>query len=469
MTAQDYFSLMPFILVLSTIALVMLTIAWQRNHKLVSFVSISGIFSAFLTTLNTNYSSTLKLIIINSYNLMLIQGVLITSLVIIIFTFEYIKYKNQEPEEFYVLILLSILGALVVVVSNHFVSLFLGIELLTIPLYCAIAYNFSNKNIEAATKYIILAGLAAALMLFGMALVYADSGAMDFATLAYYPQSSSLFVCGMALILVALAFKISAVPFHVWTPDVYDGAPLCTGVFLATISKGVSLIILMRIWLLLEEQAHVNLFWLMSIISILSMLGGNILALKQDNIKRLLAYSSIAHFGYLTMAMIATAGITTQAILLYLLSYIITILIIFGVLMTLNRPVENIAELKGLFSEQPFFALALFLGFLSLMGLPLTALFMAKFLVIMAGVKSSQWLLISALVTSSALGIFVYIRITNILFEKSSSQNMPKNIKPLASSVVALLALCLLVLGLWPTPATSYIRQNNTAMLTQQD
>ena len=134
---------------------------------------------------------------------------------------------------------------------------------------------------------------------------------------------------------------------------------------------------------------------------------------------------------------------------------------IFGVLIALNRPIDDMSNLKGLFFEQPFFALVLLLGFLSLMGLPLTALFMAKFLVLMAGVKSSQWLLISSLVLSSALGIFVYMRIVHILFEKNIKQESYLVKTPLISSIIFVLVLCLFIIGLWPTPVTNYINQNN--------
>ena len=458
MTSQDIFSLFPLIFLSGTAVLVMLSIALRRSHIGVAFLSAFGLSLAFLSTFFYQEPNFLMLLRIDSFSIMVMQGLLITSLIAIFFTYEYMKNKSEEPEEFYILLLLSTLGSLVLVASNNFVSLFLGLELLTIPLYCAISYNCEDrKSIEAGVKYIILAGLAAAMMLFGIALIYAASGTMNF-TLLRPNDQTSLFLGGVALVFAGLAFKISLVPFHVWTPDVYDGAPLPAATFLATISKGASLVVLLRLYLLLKPYAEPELFWLLTIIAILSMLMGNLLALRQENIKRLVAYSSIAHFGYLTMAVIAAGELAVQALLLYLLAYIITILIIFGVLTLLEGPHEKVADLRGLFRSEPFLAVAFMLGLLSLMGLPLTALFMAKFLVIMVAIKNSLWPLIISLIISSAIGIFVYLRVAQVLFGTREYQDYSKRFKPMASAVVAILALGLLTLGVWPTPATEHIR-----------
>ena len=474
MTSQDIFSLFPFLSVLSTSILVMLYIACHRSHKGVALISIVGLFIAFLSTLSYHEPKILLLLHIDSFSIMLIQGLIITSIITMFFTYEYMKTRREDPEELYLLFLLSTLGSLILAASNNFVSLFLGLELLTIPLYCAIAYTCTDrKSIEAGIKYIILAGLAAALMLFGIALIYAATGTMDFTllgqSLAKYRYETSLFLGGVALIFAALSFKISAVPFHLWTPDVYDGAALPATMFLATVSKSASLVVILRLWLIFKPHAMPELFWLLTVLAILSMLVGNLLALKQENIKRLVAYSSIAHFGYLTMAVVAAAQLATQALLLYLVAYVITILIIFGVLMLLEQPhahINNIADLRGLFKKEPFLACVFMLALLSLMGLPLTALFMAKFLVIMAAIESSLWSLVISLIISSALGIFVYLRVAQHLFGLPDERAYLKRIKPIASAVVALLALCLITLGIWPTPATEHIRANNTQSLS---
>ena len=473
MTSQDIFSLFPLLIIFGTAVLLMLLVACYRSHRGVAFLSALGLILAFLSTLFYQESSLLKLVYINNFSIMIMQALLITSLIIIFFTYEYMKNKSKEPEELYILFLLSTLGSLVLVASDNFISLFLGLELLTIPLYCAIAYRCEDrKSIEAGVKYIILAGLAAALMLFGIALVYAATGTMDFAVLSQYlaksPHQTSLFLCGVALIFAALAFKISAVPFHLWTPDVYDGALLPATTFLATVSKGASLVVLLRLWLLLKPYAGVELFWLLAIFAILSMLMGNLLALKQENIKRLVAYSSIAQFGYLIMAVIAAGELAMQALLLYLLAYIITLLIIFGVLTILEKPAEKIVNLKGLFKREPFLACAFLLGLFSLMGLPLTALFMAKFLVLMVAIKNLLWPLVISLIISSALGIFVYLRVAQLLFGAQEAREYAKNFRPIVSFVVLILALSLITLGIWPTPATEHIKHRDAQSFLAQ-
>jgi len=465
MTRQDIFSLFPLLIIFAFAVLVMLSIAWRRSHKCVALLSAMGLGLAFLSTFYSPIPGFLLLLSIEPFSIMVMQGLLLTTLIILFFTYEYMKNQGEQPEEFYIILLLSTLGSLVMVSSNNFVSLFLGLELLTIPLYCAIAYTCNlKKSIEAGIKYIILAGLAAAMMLFGIALIYAATGTMSFTELSevfakpFY--QSSLFLAGVALIFAALAFKISAVPFHVWTPDVYDGAPLPAATFLATVSKGASLVVLLRLWLLLKPYGGLELFWLLAGLAMLSMIIGNLLALRQDNIKRLIAYSSIAHFGYLIMAIVATGHLAMQALLLYLVAYVITILIIFGVLTVLEGSSEKVADLKGLFSTEPFLASAFMLALLSLMGLPLTALFMAKFLVILVAIKSALWPLVISLVLSSALGIFVYLRVAHVMLSPRGDRVYLKSFKPMVFAVVVILALSLITLGIWPTPATEHMKHH---------
>jgi NADH-quinone oxidoreductase subunit N len=461
MTAQDLLSLLPLISLFGTTALVMLLIAYRRSHGGTAFLSILGLLGALFST----YFMPARL----ELYILLMQAFLIAGILLLFFTYEYFKAYHEPVEEFYLLLLLGIAGALVIISCDNFVSLFLGVELLTIPAYCLVAYTFTRTNIEAAVKYIILASFAAAMMLFGIALVYASFGTMNFVILNQLLAQNNanlLFLGGMALIFAALAFKISAVPFHIWTPDVYDGSPLPALGFLATISKAASLIVILRLWLLAAPFIGQQLGIVLTIMAILSMLAGNILALRQDNIKRLIAYSSIAHFGYLTMAVIAAGEIGIQAVLLYLVAYVITIFILLGVLIMLDKPIDNIYQLKNFFSQQPILAAMFLLALFSLMGLPLTALFMGKLLIILASIQHAQWLLVGSLILSSSIGIFVYLRVVNIILDTSSPAllNIQKN-NIVVSSFIIFLALSLVILGVWPTPLTNSLPKDAQSLL----
>jgi NADH-quinone oxidoreductase subunit N len=451
MTTHDFISLLPLFIPFISSVILMLSIAWRRSHTLVATISGAGLLLAFMSTFFNNYSQNLKLIEINNQNIFILKILLLTGLILIIYSYEYFQKYNYS-EEFYILLVLGVTGSLVVATAINFLALFLGLELISIAMYGAIAYKLSDKNIKAAIKYIILAALAGALLLFGMALIYASSKTLNFLELRQ--STSLLFTAGITLIFIALAFKMSIAPFHLWTPDVYEGSPLPITAFLATISKASALIVATRLWLIIQEHAPLKVKWLLIIGALLSMLIGTILALYQQNIKRFLAYSSIAHFGYLIMALISSDSHSQQVILLYLTAYIITILIIFGVLINLPENTHSISDLKSLFYHEKYFAFILLLALFSLMGMPLTALFIAKFFVVMASVKNAQWLLILGLIISSTISIFGYMRIANTMIEKTQLSQSLVRTKPVILYTIILLAFCLVIVGIWPVSLT---------------
>ena len=239
-------------------------------------------------------------------------------------------------EEMYLLILLSACGGLVLVTAQHMAGLFIGLELLSVPVYGMVAYAFFNKrSLEAGIKYMVLSAAGSAFLLFGMALLYADAGTLSFAGIgARFSTEGApnmLVHLGIGMMLIGLAFKLSLVPFHLWTPDVYEGAPAPVSAFLATASKVAVFAVLLRLYQISPATAGGWLNDLLGAIAIASILFGNLLALVQNNIKRLLGYSSIAHFGYLLIALIASKGMAVEAIGVYLATYVLTSLGAFGV------------------------------------------------------------------------------------------------------------------------------------------
>lgn len=466
MTSQSLLGFLPLIIMMVSVLLVMFAASFKCSHKSIAILSAVGLLSALASTFLTYGKETLEvttpLLIVDPYGLYMMQLILILSFIIVIFSYEYWRKFNTRAHEYYISLLLSITGALVMVISDHLASFFLGLELMTIPLYAAISYFSTRKSsLDAGVKYIILAGTSTALLLFGMALIYAQSGTMNLITMGEKLNSGlsvaePLFLGGFALMLVGVGFKISAVPFHLWTPDVYDGAPLPVAAYLATISKGASIALFFRLWQVVAPGAP-DAAWIIACMAGLSMVGGNLLALKQDNLKRLLGYSSIAHFGYILMTILSFGSTASEAFLFYLSAYGATILLVFGALICLssaNKEIVMISDLHGLMKTKRALALVLTLGFFSLMGIPFTAIFMGKILVIMAGVESSQWFLLTSLLLSSIVGLFVYLRLVNALFVQGENSDITLQLTPWASSALALLSVIAMLLGIWPTLAT---------------
>lgn len=308
----------------------------------------------------------------------------------------------------------------------------------------------------------MLSASASALLLFGMALVYAQTGSLAFTNVVGPMQAGDpLLLAGLTLMLAGIAFKISLAPFHLWTPDVYQGAPAPIGAFLASVAKIPVVLVLLRWWQHsgLGDAALPNA--LLAGLSVVSMLGGNLLALFQSNVKRLLGYSSIAHFGYLLIAILAGSSIGDEALRVYLLFYVAAIIGAFGVLTLLSSPyrgddAQGLADLRGLFWQRPFLAATMTVAMLSLTGVPLTAGFVAKFYVAAAGVASDLWGLVVVLVIGSAIGIYYYLRVVIAMFLAVPGRrrlDAEHNWSERSGGVMTvLLSLFTLAVGIYPQP-----------------
>jgi len=303
----------------------------------------------------------------------------------------------------------------------------------------------------------VLAGLASAFLLFGMALVYAETGGLEFAALGRPPATSLVLAAGLVLLFVGLGFKLSVVPFHMWTPDVYQGAPAPVSGFLATVSKGAVVVVLPRLFAAAGLPPQGRLWTLVALVALASMIVGNLLALLQDNVKRILAYSSIAHLGYLLVAVLAAGPQAVEALGYYLAAYFVTSLGAFGVIGVLSGAdgeLERLEEYRGLLWRRPFVAGFFAATLFSLAGIPLTAGFIGKFYLFSAGVASTLWLLILGVALTSAIGLFYYLRIIVAMFTRPA-EGMAERVlalSPPAGLALALLALLLLGLGLYPAP-----------------
>ncbi len=460
MTEKDFLSLTPFLIIAIAPVVIMLVISVLRNYKVVYWFSVLAFLAAFVSIfliLPSIPNVIGRLFIIDNYGLFFLGILLISALLVTFISYEYIIQLEGVREEYYIILFTSTLGAALLAIANHFVIFFLGIETLSISLYILIAFQKSKSNsIEAGIKYLILASVSSAFLLFGMALIYTASGTMQFseilASLGSGNQLSPLIISGFGMMIVGIGFKLALVPFHMWTPDVYQGAPAPVSAFVATVSKGAVMAVLIRFFFSLKGFSNHYFFVVISAIAILSMFFGNILAIRQKNLKRLLGYSSIANMGYLIIILLTGTNRGIHASIFYLISYFITTLGAFGVISLLSSDkyeAENIEDYKGLFWKKPGVSIVLTLSLLSLAGIPLTSGFIAKFYVIFEGMKAGLLILIISLLINSVIGLYYYLRVITALFSSVGENKLPE-ITPWGNFTLAIIAVGILILGIYP-------------------
>ncbi len=472
MDSADLMALLPIIVVGAAAVIVMLLIAFRRSHGPAALAALAGEAIALASvSIAAPYAprQVTQLLITDGYSLLLSVLILATGIAALALSHAYVRRTSGHPEEFSLMLLLATLGGLVLVSSSHFASFFVGLEILSVSLYVLISYPMRQRPLEAGLKYLILAGASSAILLFGMALVYAELGTMGFEQMAARAgRGSGLLLPGFALILSGLGFKLAVVPFHMWTPDIYEGAPAPVTGFVATVSKGAVFGLLLRYFTVVDGYSYRSLFLILAVVSVASMIAGNLLALMQSNVKRILAYSSIAHLGYLLVAFLAGRSMAVPASIFYLVSYFIGIMSAFGVVTLLStgeRDADELDDYRGLFWRRPWLAAALTTSLFSLAGIPLTAGFVGKFYLLAAGVGSALWLLVLVLVITSAIGLFYYLRIIVALY---SPVAIPAGegvhaVGPALSwaggLVVAALMILMVWLGVYPSPVLRVLQQ----------
>ena len=477
----DLWAFSPVICVSLLAVVVMLQIGFHRNHRLTYWLTAGGLNVALLLTLYVGYFTTgtdlrlpggdsllprqmTALLMVDHLTVIYWVMALVSSLAVSTLCYAYMQGYADNKEELYLLLVIATAGALVMSGAQHFASFFLGLEILSVPLYGLAAYAFRTRlGLEAGFKYLVLSAAASATMLMGMALIYSQIGSLGFVELAArltlgHPK---IMLAGALLVIAGLAFKLSLVPFHLWTPDVYQGAPAPVTAFLASVSKLGVVAVLLRLYLIGTlyqiPEVRTALVWL----AIASMVGGNLLALFQNNVKRLLAYSSIAHFGYLLVALISVDSNTVAAVNFYLLTYLITTLAGFGVITLLSSPyqehdLDQIEQYRGLFWKRPYLTAILTVTMLSLAGIPLTAGFVGKFYIFVAGMEAKEYGLVGALVFGSAVGLFYYLRLMIALFQAEPGSRRQDGSLAWAQQLGGLVMLgmmgLMLLIGIYPGP-----------------
>ena len=331
MNTTDLLALSPLLLIAATAVVVMLGIAFRRNHALAAGLTLAGLTAAFVSICAAAPlvpRQVTPLLLVDQYALFYMGLIVASAAAVAVLSYQYFENHEGHREELYLLLLLATLGCAVLVASSHFVSFLLGLEILSVSLYGMVAYLKDRKQaLEAGIKYLILASASAAFLLFGMALIYADAGTMEFSRIRELSLSGSgsrSAVAGIVLTVTGIGFKLGVVPFHLWTPDVYQGAPAPVTAFVATTSKSAMVALLLRYVYLSGALHYRAVFLVFAIIAVASMCAGNLLALRQTNVKRILAYSSIAHFGYILVAFLAGSTMAIEAVSFYLVAYTVT-------------------------------------------------------------------------------------------------------------------------------------------------
>ncbi len=350
---------------------------------------------------------------------------LIGSIVALFMSLGLAKENQLDKFEFPVLLVLCTLGILLMISANDLISLYLGLELQSLAIYVIAAINRESvKSTEAGLKYFVLGALSSGMLLYGMSLVYGFSGHTHFAEIAQaltIDGARSLgLIFGLVFILAGIAFKISAVPFHMWTPDVYEGAPTPVTAFLASAPKIAAMAMMTRIVITAFQPVMADWQQVVVFISIASMLLGSFAAIGQKNIKRLMAYSSIGHMGYALVGLAAGSQTGVSGVMLYMVIYMVMTLGSFAIIMSMRRKdgtvVENVADLAGLSTTNPFMATVLTILMFSLAGIPPLAGFFGKYFVFVAAIEAKLYALAIIGVLASVVGAYYYLRVIKLMW-----------------------------------------------------
>jgi NADH-quinone oxidoreductase subunit N len=390
--------------------------------------------------------------------------IVIISFGVFVYSREYLQARNIFKGEFYVLGLFSIVGMMLMVSANNLLMLYLGLELLSLCLYALVAFNRDNGNAsEAAMKYFVLGAIASGMLLYGMSILYGLSGSLMLSEIAQAVTKAEGaqnigMIFALVFIVVALAFKLGAVPFHMWMPDVYHGSPTAVTALIGTAPKLAGFAMIMR--LLVEALGGLQADWqqMIIVLAVLSLAVGNIIAIAQTNIKRMLAYSTISHVGFILLGILSGTAEGYSSAMFYTISYAMMSLGGFGVIMLMARKgfeADNITDLTGLNQRSPWFAFIMMILMLSMAGVPPTVGFWAKLAVLTAVVDVNLvWMAIIA-VFFSIIGIFYYLRIIKVMYFDDAVDTQPLECGRDMQIALSTNGLAILALGLYPAALMS--------------
>ncbi|HTH40346.1 MAG TPA: NADH-quinone oxidoreductase subunit NuoN [Rhodocyclaceae bacterium] len=470
--APDLYPAAPeiFLLVMASVILFVDLLAGAKNRWLLPFLTIATMVGAAAITVLTFSEQTVltfsNMFVDDALADMLKLFTYVAVIFVVVYSRGYLEARNLNKGEYYLLVLFATLGMMVMISASHFLTMYLGVELLSLSMYALVAIDRDSvRSTEAAMKYFVLGALASGLLLYGMSMVYGATGTLEVGGVAqvlyHGAANKTVLVFGLVFIVSGIAFKLGVVPFHMWIPDVYHGAPTAITLFLGSAPKLAAFAMVMR--LLVYGLFELALQWqsMLLILAVLSIALGNLAAIAQTNLKRMLAYSAISHMGFMLLAMMsgvigdnrgpAFAAYTTA--MYYTVAYVMMSLATFGMILLLSRKgfeAEEINDFKGLNKRSPWFAAMMLVLMFSMAGIPFFIGFFAKFSVLAIVVATGHTAIAVFAVMLSLVGAFYYLRVVKVMYFDKPEDNAPLQASADMKFLLSANSLAVAFLGLFP-------------------
>jgi NADH-quinone oxidoreductase subunit N len=455
---SDFWFILPeLVLTAGSLVVLIADVLLPRRNQVLAWIAIAvlGATAVALVPIAGAHQEVARLIAVDRFALFFKIVFLTAAIITVLMSIRYLDVEGASPGEYYFLILCATLGMMVMAGGIDLITIFIGLETMAVSFYILTGFIKPNqRSNEAAVKYFLLGAFSLGILLYGMSLMYGLSGTTNLRAMTFTGlQRDPRLILAVILVVAGVGFKIAAVPFHMWAPDVYEGAPTPVTAFLSVGSKAASFAMLLRIFV--EGLPSMNADWrlLFEVLSIVTMTIGNLAALTQTNLKRMLAYSSIAHAGYVLIGVVAGTPRGISAMLIYLLVYAFMQLGAFGVIVLMRRTDvvgDELKDFSGLSFRHPFAAFAMLLFMLSLGGIPPTAGFMGKFWLFSAAIDAGYYALAVIGVLNSAVSLYYYVRIVVFMYLKREAIGSEPRTNPALAVALAVAVAATLVLGVYP-------------------
>ena len=464
---MDYSLLVPEYVVLAlAFAIVAVELVWPRLRKdyIAYMTSLAAIIvlviSLFYINVDKSFGGLLKVDGYTTFFRVLFYGI---AAVIAIASAQLVRERIGNVGEYYGLLLVSTIGSVYMAAGTELITSYIAFELLSFSLYVLASFDKRNeKSNEGGMKFMLLGAFSSALFLYGLSLLYGVSGSTFYSEIASalgsLPAGLNPALLGaLVLIVTGLGFKVAAVPFHMWTPDAYEGAPLPVTAFLSVASKGAGFALFLRLFSSALLPVFPDWRWMIALLAAATMTVGNLVAIQQHNIKRLLAYSSIGQVGYLLLGIAAMSPMAASALLFHLAGYVVTNLVAFLTIIAVFNLTgkDEIDDFAGLAERAPFLALSLTIALFSLAGMPLFAGFFTKFILFQAGVEQNLLWLVGIALVNSFISLYYYLKVIKVMYLNEPDQPTRFGVPVLMNAVIGLLVLGVFFIGIYPGPLLS--------------
>lgn len=460
---------MSTLIIISVLPIVLLYLGLYKATKALLPVTVIGLIAALVCavaeykTPDTTVPIYQGMMLFNNFSVVFSSVAIITTILILLLSGGYFERISKHVAEYYAIILFSLTGIIVMVSYYNLTMMFIGIEIMSVSLYILAGIRKSDfASNEAALKYFLMGAFSTGFLLFGITLIYGSTGSFSLEVIRdwvlAHPHIDPMFYTGIALIIVGLCFKVGAAPFHFWTPDVYEGSPTLITAFMSTVVKTAGFAAFLRLFSVCF--APLSDFWMpvLLVITVATLFIGNITALYQQSFKRMLAFSSISHAGYLLFAIVALGSASANSVFIYATAYSIASIIAFGSLILVHQQSgsDSFESFNGLAKNNPFLAFVLTISMLSLAGIPLTAGFIGKFFMFSGALSKYQFWLVIIAVVNAIISIFYYFRVIVAMYFRPADR-AEVTIPAYYKLVFAVSALATVIIGVYPDFISRFI------------